>query len=299
MKKITLYAYKISSTAVQDAPKDFIRILKTEVESRTSVKERQIQLNKKAPDTDCILNIESVSSDLFGLFARLVPGDNIGEVPDGLLDQRYITSAELIQGKEKVTNYKRLTYFYVGADYVIMNFHSSTSLQNYFNILSKREKEGTYKLHPITSMPDNVALSDIKNINIADSFNISMGSESENPIKKFCSFFLNTSEFKNLIGNNSIAQELVENDIVSAEILLRLARKPKDMSKEDYERITSNTLALGDDNISLTLKNGKRIQGGEVRKLKEIEVEIVSDNLLDEVDIKLKMAEFMKELEAQ
>lgn len=86
MKKITLYAYEISPTAVQDAPKDFLEILKAEVENRASAKERQVQLNKKAPDTDCILNIESVSSDLFGLLARLVPGDNIGEVPDGLLD---------------------------------------------------------------------------------------------------------------------------------------------------------------------------------------------------------------------
>ena len=65
----------------------------------------------------------------------------------------------------------------------------------------------------------------------------------------------------------------------------------------DYENLMSRALSLGSDAVSVRLKNRKTVRGGEIRKSRDIQIENLSNGLIDEASLKIEMANFMRSLE--
>lgn len=295
MKPTTLYAYKITPTEITDAPHGFISVLRRAVEQNPTVRERMLELNKKSPDSDCLMNMENVEGDLFGLFARLVPGDNVGLVPEEVLEKQYARAIDLQAGEGSAMSYKKLTYFYIGREHLILDYHSARNFEVYFNSLSGRIKTGSYRLLPDLSMPDDIPLSDISSVRLDGSFNIQTQSDGRKSLKRI---LLNSDMLSSLLGGSAVAEELVDNKLLSASVLLKLERKkPEEMERSDYENLMSRALSLGSDAVSVRLKNKKTVRGGEIRKSRDIQIENLSNGLIDEASLKIEMANFMRSLE--
>ena len=83
--------------------------------------------------------------------------------------------------------------------------------------------------------------------------------------------------------------------MVAAEVNLKFQRKPKEMKKDEYERLLSNALSLNRDGVVVEKKKGGTIHAGDFHKRKTVSIECLSGDLLNEKDLKMEMAKFITE----
>ena len=68
------------------------------------------------------------------------------------------------------------------------------------------------------------------------------------------------------------------------------------MTQEQFEDLLSKAISV-DEGVEVETKDRRTIKGEEIRTQKSVEVELLSDALINEQDLKSKMTEFLNELE--
>lgn len=289
-KQKKLYAFKIQPNTISSATTDFVQLFDKKMDSLKTINDRLFELNKDSSEQDCLLfKEETVDGDLFCLLARVVPSLEVGAINEDMLAREMITANDLKYDVSSFLKSKRLIYFLIGREYIISDYIHINSLMVYANHFLGRGKKDSFKALPLLSPPKEINLSSIKSIKIGDAFRI------DNSIRSIRQRV--SAELLALIVNDKrIAEELIDKDLIDAYVDLRLKSKPKDMTQEQFEDLLSKAISV-DEGVEVETKDRRTIKGEEIRTQKSVEVELLSDALINEQDLRSKMAEFLNELE--
>lgn len=90
---------------------------------------------------------------------------------------------------------------------------------------------------------------------------------------------------------------MLDKKILSAQLLVKFT-KPRKMDEDDYEKLLGAYMKpIGDDDgITFKLKNGKKITGSNILRIKDIEVEMIDDTRISEPALIQEMESFLREL---
>lgn len=102
---------------------------------------------------------------------------------------------------------------------------------------------------------------------------------------------------KNIVEEVPDLQEMLDKKILSAQLLVKFT-KPRKMDEDDYEKLLGAYMKpIGDDDgITFKLKNGKKITGSNILRIKDIEVEMIDDTRISEPALIQEMESFLREL---
>lgn len=291
-KTITMYLFKICPQRIEDKSSDLRSLFKTKIDELKTVGDRMLKLNENSEETDCLLYKEMHGNNIFCTLVRLAPAQTVGIFPDELLEKEQVLSNELPRDEIAGWKYKRLTYIYISDTYVVININSAKNFETYVNEIIERDGDNLFLINPYIEQQPEIALSNIKKIKIGAGFNVVIAETNTtwSTIKAIPNAVLNV-----LIENGVVTQDLLKNDLVAAEVNLKFQKKPKEMQKEEYERLLSSALSLNRDGVVVEKKKGGTINAGDFHKRKMVSIECLSDDLLNEKDLKKEMAKFITE----
>lgn len=287
-----MYLFKICPQRIEDKPSDLSSLFKNKIDELKTVGDRMLRLNENSEEMDCLLYREMHGKNMFCTLVRLVPAQTVGMFPDELLEKEQVLPNELPRDEIAGWKYKRLTYIYISDTYVVININSAKNFETYVNEIIEREGDNLFLLNPYIEQQPEIALSKIKMIKLGAGFNVNIAETNTiwSTIKAVPKAVLNV-----LIENGVVTEDLLKNDLVAAEVNLKFQRKPKEMQKEEYERLLSNALSLNRDGVVVEKKKGGTIKAGDFHKRKTVSIECLSGDLLNVKDLKIEMAKFIIE----
>jgi hypothetical protein len=287
-----MYLYKICPQRIEDKSSDLRSLFKVKIDELKTVGDRMLQLNENSEERDCLLYKEMHGQNIFCTLVRLVPAQTVGMFPDELLEKEQVLSNELPRDEIAGWKYKRLTYIYISDTYLAININSAKNFETYVNEIIQRGGDNLFLLNPYIEQQPEITLSDIKRIRLGSGFNVDIVESNTiwSTIKAVPKAVLNV-----LIENGVVTEDLLKNDLVAAEVNLKFQKKPKEMEKDEYERLLSNALSLNRDGVVVEKKKGGTINAGDFHKRKTVAIECLLGDLLNEKDLKMEMAKFITE----
>jgi signal peptidase I len=193
------------------------------------------------------------------------------------------------------TNLIGLDFFMICQDHFITssNISDVKYLQKYFDWLLGYENQHHYNFVPVIETCKQVKIIDIDKIIIKNSYDIKTSNNKENNYQSK-TWYLKNDLFKKLGLKEDCLSDIINNNILSAKLEINF-QKPKKMKDDIYSNILGNYIKTfnDDDDITLRLKNGKTIKGGNI--LKQKSVSLIEDNKLIGNAIN-EFKAFMKEL---
>ena len=101
-----------------------------------------------------------------------------------------------------------------------------------------------------------------------------------------------------IIDDTASLGQIRENQLIEAKLFLRVKSKPRDMAREEFQRVMSaiTTNVTNESGIILRTKDGNKYTGEAVKVKKEVEVERTTGGRIVEEQLKQKMEVFLTEL---
>jgi len=238
---------------------------------------------------------------IYGAVIRIMHSEDVPNIPDEYLKHEKISMRELDTIKDKAGSsiiYKEHFYFLLNDEFVITNLQSNLPikrLQVYFNWLLEKERGNIlYEFTPMIVPQKETKLSDINKITVKDT-TVNFSDKQENTGHK--KFALSLDLLTDLIKDVSSLDQIIENNIVSAELLIKFT-KPKKMSEDDYQRIMGAYMKpiSETDDISFSTKKHGTIKGSDILRTKLVSVELTETNKINEPHLYQEMEEFLNEL---
>lgn len=298
---IKLRAFRIENKDIIKDNSGILGILSNKL-SGSKIEIRKMRLHeediKREEDLISDFNIKE-QNFVSGVILRITHSEYVPNIPDDFLQQEKISINELkkieIQGSSTV--YKEHYYFLLDNNFVITNLQANLPIkrfQVYMNWLLNQERENLYEFTPIVISQKNTKLSDINKITIRDT-KVGGAKNQENTGQKKLTLSLDT--LSNLINDVSTLDKIIENNIVSAELLIKF-KKPRKMSEEDYQKIMGAYMKpiSETDDISFTTKKHGIIRGSDILKTKLVGIEITETKKINEPQLFQEMELFLSEL---
>ena len=234
-----------------------------------------------------------------GVMLRLMNSTNLPNIPDTLLQPEKISLNDLdklIVGSSVI--YKTHYYFILNGEYYITNSTkdiSISSFQTYINwFLSTERGDQFYEFTPVVELSNEIRLGDINKISIKENSPTFTDSKQNHEKKKFS---IHRDFLNNLITDVPSLQQIIENNILSAELLIKFV-KPNKMSKKDYQDIMGTYMKNISDieNVTFSTKKHGIIKGTDILKTKTVEIELTKTDKLNENQLYQEMEKFLSEL---
>ncbi len=301
--KRKLRAFKIENSSITQGSVGIINMLRTKLVETSTAQERRMKLNKQDSDEDLLAFFQWTggNSVFFGMMMRIIPAEQGGILSEDIFKQQIIKISDLNEGDEHTSQYKDHYYFALTDSYLVTDLSGATTierLQTYLNwLLEDVRKETIISLTPVMTLPPSVKAKDIKSIEFVGSSTAFVQNEDTQ-------VSLN-ADLKKMVGSmwdsvfgDSMAWNNIQNDqLVSAKLVLKMKSKPKEMAQEEYQRamgaIAKNVAS--DSGFAILTKNGI-YKGDEIRRVKEVEIETTSKNRVSEEQLKQEMERFLQEL---
>lgn len=302
-KNIKLRAFRIDNPFVTEMDSGVLKLLAQILDEGSTAQSRRMKLNEQDEDEDLLSDFawQKDKFYVFGMMLRIIPGDNGGRISDDLFSHNKINISELVTPEKAVSLYKEHYYFAINNTHLVTNLSGSYSidrLETYINWLLESVRKGKiFAFTPEMTLPDELKLSEIKDIEIGGSSKVIANvKEEENFVTKIQD--LASDVVTRLFKEVPTLNEIQQNQLISAKLILKLNGKPKDMSKEDFQRIMGSIVKpmSSDSGISVTSKSGKKYRGDSIKKVKDVIVETTSQNRIVEEQLKQKMELFLSEL---
>jgi len=307
-KNLKLRAFEIQNNELSQSNSGLLSILSQKLRGSVA-QNRRMRLNVDDPknEEDLVSDYDVKENYLvLGVVLRIMPSDDVPNIPDELFDQEKIEMNELDTIHTQSSNiYKEHYYFMLNNRYLITTLSSNkpiTRFQTYINWLLDKER-GTklFEFTPIIKPAPEVRLGDLKEIKISDTSirTVSNGGVNnsnddfvqkiKNLGKEAISFFLNDTQ------NFS---EIELEQIVSAELLIKFA-KPKKKDEENLKRSLSALLKpiSETDNVVFRPKKGPAIKGCDLLWTKSVEIDTTETNKISEPQLFQEMEKVLSELE--
>jgi len=305
-RSFNLRAFRIANDNISKSSNGIKNMLSKKLKGSVS-QDRRMLINENDNEEDLLSDFDSNHNCFHGVIFRICPSDAVQNIPNDFFQKEKISITELDDISPEKTNVcKDHYYFSVNDKFLVTNLQKNITisrLQVYINWLLREERaERLFEFAPILIKPENVKLSELKNITFKDtsihkeivSQNNSggIGKKSFDIAKSLLSKLLNDPQDINMF------EKIEENQIISAELLIKFS-KPRNMSKEDYDKIAGAFVKpISDtDDVIFTTKEGNKITAAALQKTKPIEIELTEQKKINEKQLQQEMEKFLKELQ--
>lgn len=319
--QVVLRAFKINNPNASMPTSQVREKLEDLLESDNFAEQRCLVLNpadsNKEQDLISDYNSNDRKQSLFCTLLRMKLGNAVQHITDELLHERKFSINDLKQRTIKTAGvYQKHYYFSILGDYLVTGGmpqnQTIKQLQTYLAWLLKDE---TLEITPMIETPPECKFSDIVSATFEDpdfesDKNQSLSGKSEEGNQqrteistKTASSWLNMKVIKELLPKlmkegSSLAEIDDLAKIVSAKLLVSF-KKPRKMSKQDYEKMLGATLKPISDieNVKFKTKDKKRlVSGKDLLKTKTVEIEKTENGYLVEEQLKQAMAYYLQEV---
>lgn len=294
-KSVKLRAFQIANRSFTQSSSGIIELLHSVLSEQSIASERRMRLNQFDADEDLLGGFDWLPSNhLFGTMFRVIPGENSGEIPPKLFSQNKISAADIEMANGASYHCKELFYFLLSDDYLVTNLSGQsniTGLQTYMNWLLKSVRnEKFFDFSPVVTLPKNIPISHIRTIEY-NGANIRGGIEEATKIKALSKSVLDWLFGEEMDDINDIIRE----QLISAKLVLRIKRKPKEMMQAEFLRCLSAMTKeiTSDSGITIQTKDNRKLTGGEIKETKNILIEKTSTNNLSEEQLRQEMEVFL------
>jgi hypothetical protein len=299
-RNIRLRAFRIENNKITHSNSGVLATLSGKISGSAAI-DRRMRLNnediKREEDLIFDFNVNE-QNFVSGLMLRMAHAEDVPNIPEEYLQREKISLAELdsIDTGSSII-YKEHYYFLLDNDFVITNLQSNitiTRFQTYINWLLEKER-GTnfYEFTPMVNPQTEMKISEINKIMVRD-LSVVPADEQTVDQKKFS---LSLASFTNLLSDVDSLDEMIKNNIISAELLIKFT-KPRKMSDQDYQKIMGAYMkpVSDSDNISFTTKTGAKIKGSDVLRIKSVSVDLTKTGKISEPHLYQQMEMFLKEI---
>lgn len=294
-KEIYLRAFKIENRDITRRTLNVKELLEAKLAS-TTVAQRRMLLNTNDNEEDLICDYHHSNNFVFAAILRIKPRGDVPNIPDALFNDNKFLISELDELEiDSSLVYKDHFYFLMNNEYIITDLSRNITisrLQTYINHILEEEREETiYEFTPMVKEAPRYSLKDLKNIKIKDP-DIVIEQEEESETRS-----ISLRSITNLLSNVRDLDSHRLDQIVSAELTLKFS-KPRQMSKEDYQRILGAQLKpIGDvDNVVFYPKVGSPVKASEILVTKKVAIELTQSGKLSEQHLRQEMEVFLREL---
>lgn len=307
-KSTKLRAFKVTVNNINEKPDQIVSILSNKLE-HTHLQDRRMLINENDQEEDLICDFNISERSVFGGMLRIRPSEGSVKIPDEMFKKTriHISNLESTDVESSVI-YKDHYYFFLEGEYLITNLKSTTTiarLQTYINYLIEKErKDKFFEFTPMVKYVDGLKVTDLRRIKIIDPVSVGVNEGGNENTKQDTNTVL-TKRFAINILNKVISDsisldEVMLSEVISAEVLLKF-RKPRTMSKEDYEREMGAFLKpISDlDNVTFYPKKGAPIKAEEVQVIKEVSIDTTSTNMISEKHLQQEMEKFLSEIKSE
>lgn len=304
-KPIKLKAFKIDNGDPKYAKSPLLDMLGTKLESSSKAEDRRIQLNSNDPteESDLIadFDISRKESIIHGTVLRVVASKGTPKIPDSVFNQPKIqyNSLKKLALTDKFI-YRSHLYFATDGYHLVVTLPGTRtikSFQTYVNEYLKAErKDHLFQFTPVISNTPQMRMENIKSIKFKDSqLPVNLPDEDKPDIKTKM-MKVTTDAVKSLFGDSPELEKILEEGIVSAELLIKFASNKK-RPKDSQELLAPILKPMADtDDFEVKTKSGERIKGSTIQRSKDIELETTETDLINENQLFQEMENFLKEL---
>lgn len=308
-KKFTLRAFRIANPNLTESNSGILRLLEQVLTPVSTAAQRRMPLNVDDPDRELLANYiwSANNSFLFGTILRIIPADNGGVISEELFNQPTITMAQITAGSTDQSQYKDHFYFALNNDYLVTTLPGTTNikrLQTYLNWLLEHERgERLFEFTELTKLPDGVRLSQIKEIQFIGGGTTINARPTGSELRSL-SVRLNdiTDDILNsVIGDTESLDAIRNNQLIEARLLLKVKSKPRDMERDEFQRIMGAvaTNITSESGLILRTKDGNKYTGEEIKVKKTVSIECLEANRIVEEQLKQEMERFLSEIRNQ
>lgn len=304
-KKYTLRAFKIMNPSMTSQDSGILSMLEQKLTPKLTSGERRMLLNADEPDSELLANYSwsANKSYLFGMMLRIIPADNGGMIHENLFSQQMITMAQVDSGSSSDSQYKDHFYFALDNNYLVTTLSGTfniSRLQTYMNWLLESVRDThLFEFIELTKLPDGIPLSQIKDIQFVGGGTVATAQSTESE-HNYSLSLKNIKEdiLRSVVRDAASLDSILENRLIEARLLLKVKAKPKEMAKEEFQRVMGAiaTNVTNDSGLILRTKDGNKYTGAEIKIKKTITVECFEKNRIVEEQLKQEMEKFLSEI---
>lgn len=279
--------------------------LSTKLDNTNNSLDRMMPMNPSSSDEEFDLccnydkSNEFGAEHLFGTMLRIKRSNEVGNISDDLLSKKKFSVQDFINGNDHKSSYVNVNrfYFLIQYEYLICNLSGNrnikSSFETYVNWLLNTQ---FYIFTPKLILPKEIKLTDLKEI----SLNSGIERSSEKGVyhdEKLKLISLGNKLLSLILSDHAELKDIEENDIITAKLILRI-KKPRGMSKEDFQKEYGTFLKNINDSdaITFTDKKGRKFNGSKIERTKTTDISITDDGSLDEKQMRLDMLRFIDEI---
>ncbi|GKX54070.1 hypothetical protein SOASR030_01820 [Leminorella grimontii] len=321
-KKVRMRAFRVENYDLSKSSSPAKSLILSRLDSTESVKERCMILSpedsKKEQDLISFHQVSEKSKSIFCTMIRISPSNEVEQIPNELFNKKSFTMDELKDsGIESSVVCKSHFYFCISDNYLVTNLplnKTISSLQTYVCWLTNNE---LIEFTPMIDKKNQTQLKDLDFIKVKDPGKSKEVEETEEKQKehdtaqppvvseeksktfKIPDMIMNI--IKSALSDTTTYSDLINNKIVSAELLIKF-NKPRKMTNEEYAKILGATLKpVSDlDNITFKRKDGKsEVKGKELLKTKTVDIEITETGKLVEQMVFQEMSKYLIEIKSE
>lgn len=302
--EIKLRVFKINNTDIKKEHSDVKRLLSEKLE-KTIIKERGMSVNEGDPlkETDYIAYYDVSKENItFGAMVKTIASEDAPNITQAMMDKNKIVISNLNHVGAKTNIVKYLYYFAMNDDYLVTNLRAQqliSSFQTYVNwLLAEDRGDNLYTFQPVIVKQQINNMHNVRGIRFSSQGIKSVDHTKNNNQSPTTRIIKNIQ--KDLLASiipkdTPNLEEIMNEDFISAEILLKFATKKKD--KADFEATMGILLSnISDpDNVSLDTKMGK-IKLGDVEYKETVSIQKTESGLLSEQELYQNMEKILNSL---
>lgn len=301
-KEIKLRAFKIEDETLTRPGSGLLNLLQTVLTEESTAQSRRMKLNEQDSDEDLLSYFVWRQSDyVFGMMLRIIPAENGGLIDNDLFNQPKIKLTDLETGPSNQRQYKDHYYFCLNNRFLITNLsgiYSIDRFQTYLNWLLRDLRSNIIEIDPVTKVPQGVRVSDINCIEFGNGAVVRAAVN--NSVNAVTTKLQEVSQslLSYLMNDTDSLSEISEEELVSAKLLLKIKKKPREMAEVDYNRIMGAVTRqiTNDSGITIKTKQGVNFSGEAVKLVRDVDVELTDAGRIVEEQLKQRMEIFLHDL---
>lgn len=309
-KNIKLRAFSLVNANIKHNESNLLALLCDKLKN-SIMNDRRMLINPDDPlhEEDLIANFDLRMKGnecvmIVGTMLRIASVDDVPNITDEILSQAKvdIETLDSIKSDSKVI-YKSHYYFAINNQFLVVSLSSNRPInayQTYINEYLKDVREDVlYEFTPVLTKSDKVKFDDVKCIKIGNKdYPVGCGSSKETDNRPiFVKKISNVAKevLKNLMEESKDLKQILEDEIVSAELVLKISKK-KNKAKETAKALSAFLKPVSDtDAIEVTTKEGK-ISAENILRTKIVSIEQTESKHISEAQLFQEMEKFLSEL---
>lgn len=246
-------------------------------------------------DCDVLSTFKILSGMVWGLVLRLVPSAESGSVPQHLLEKETFSLSDIDEVRKDSMVLKKSIFVAFDGNHLVTTAtrqYDAVALATYFNWLVERQRGTTlFEFRPHFNMKDCVDVKNIKSIEIgAGTFKVPTECISRDGV---------STKVEELSRDvlSSIFPALDVNmlrNIVSARLLLKFKKMPKNKEELGAALQARMTLNIDSADFEVQTKDGSTIKGQQMLEAKQLSVPTTSRNRYDENFLQQEMEAYLR-----